>query len=344
MRLLIVDDEIWSRTMIRKILPWRDIGFSDIEEAGDGQAALAILAARPVDLMITDMRMPRLDGADMLKQVRTAQYAVEIIVMSGYEDYAYLHEALKTKATDYLLKPVVRAELEKAVSRALDIIHERQNYHHIEQILVHEDLSNTLTRYYECKNLTYKSLSTQDATKLAFQVDQLEALVASLNTQLALKAYIEKDFMHFVHKLEKEHQPNQALPIHVDHFNMADVRERLTAILHHLIHQEVHHKINILDVQKHIDAHFVETISLADVAKRFHISKEHLSRLFKKEVGTSVQAYITGKKIEHAKGLLNRYRSLSMATIGMMSGFVDAPYFHRVFRNHTGMTPKQYRG
>ncbi len=343
MRLLIVDDEVWSRMLIRKILPWREMGFTEIAEAGDGQVALELLNKQPFDLMITDMRMPRLDGAEMLKEVRAAQYPVEIIVMSGYEDYVYLHQALKTKATDYLLKPVGRTELEKAVSRAQDIIHTRQSYQHIEQVLVHEDLSQILSQYYESKNQLYKSLISQDPVRLTTQLDRLQSLFTDDTLKSTLKVYMEKDLFHFVQKLEKEYN-HQNVSSLVKKFDMQQIRDNLIAILNMLIHQTVSYKLNVLDVQTYIDAHFSDSISLADVATRFHISKEHLSRLFKKEVGMSVQAYITQKKIDYAKNLLKRYHQLNLATIGMMSGFIDVQYFHRVFRNHTGMTPTQYRG
>ncbi len=102
-------------------------------------------------------------------------------------------------------------------------------------------------------------------------------------------------------------------------------------------------KIDILDIQKYIDNHFYETINLVDIAKKYHVSKEHLSRIFKKEVGVSVQNYIIEKRIEYAKRLLMRNGLLSIKTISIMSGYLDLQYFYRVFKRKVGVTPSDYR-
>lgn len=343
MKLLVVDDEIWSREFIKKVLNWRDIGFNQVIEAGDGKEALDILKHNTIDLMITDMKMPKMDGAEMLKQVRASHNMVEIIVISGYEDYAYLHEALKTKAIDYLLKPIVKEELEKAVLRALDIIREQKNYHYIEHILMHENSNTILNKYYETKTSVYKSLISKNPTKLAQQIEVIEQLIQSHETNAVLKDYVQTDLMHFVWKLETEYSHKPVIRNKGIVFEISMIRDSLMDIMQAIINREVYKKVSTLEVQKYIDSHYIEAISLADIADMFHVSKEHLSRIFKKDVGMSVQNYISNKKIEHAKTLLRRYRKLSIVSIGIMSGFVDNQYFYRVFKKQTGMTPMQYR-
>lgn len=342
MQVLIVDDEVWSRQLIKKVVDWTSLGFTEVYEASNGKEAISILEDKPIALTITDMRMPNLDGADLMKHIRSKDYQTEIIVMSGYEDYNYLHEALKTKAIDYLLKPIVKSELLQAVERAIDIILENQGYKHIEEVLQNEDLKFELNKYYEIKNLLYKALIVCDQKKLILQLDRLETLLRKEN-QNPLFDYMMIDMSRFIARLYKEYKMKEFDQETIDKQSFDDMQERLFKIMDVIVNKEVYKKVQILDVQTYIDAHYTESITLADIAEIFHVSKEHLSRLFKKQVGTSVQQYITNKKIAYAKYLMKKHSSLSISTVSVMSGYIDLQYFYRVFKKETGLTPVKYK-
>lgn len=343
MRLLIVDDELWSRQLIKKVIHWNDYGFNELSEATNGEEAITLLEKYPFSLIITDMRMPKVDGAQLLQYVREHDYSCEIIVMSGYEDYKYLHEALKTKAIDYLLKPVVKAELVSAVKRATDIIKENQSYEYIEEILRNEDLKFELNKYYELKNIIYKALITVDEKKLLTELDQLEDLIKSKEMNNQLSEFIYTDMHRFLIRLEDEYYLEGAINHNYSAFNFTSLQKSLLMMMQAIIDKDVYKKVQILDVQKYIDNHFTESITLADIADIYHVSKEHLSRLFKKQVGMSVQQYITNKKITYAKRLLKKHQALSISTVSVMSGYIDVQYFYRVFKKETMLTPIQFR-
>lgn len=342
MRVLIVDDELWSRQLIKKVLDWSSLGFKEVLEASNGEEAVALLKDKQISLTITDMRMPKMDGADLMKYIRNNDCQTEIIVMSGYEDYNYLHEALKTKAIDYLLKPVVKSELNLAVSRAIDIIRENQSYEHIEEILRNEDLKVELNKYYEVKNLLFKALIVCEQKKLIHQLERLEALFVK-EDKSPLYDFMKIDMSRFITRLQKEYSLDLDKENSSDPYVLKDMQKDLLQIMDAIVHKEVYKKVQILDVQTYIDAHYTESITLADVADTFHVSKEHLSRLFKKQVGVSVQHYITNKKIDYAKRLMKKHPSLSVSTVSVMSGYIDLQYFYRVFKKETGLTPIEYK-
>lgn len=110
-KVFLVEDEIVMRSGIRNIIPWEREGFSFAGEAGDGELAYpAILKARP-DILITDIRMPFMDGLELSERVKRELPDIRIILISGYSDFAYAKEAIRIGVTDYLTKPVTAAGL-----------------------------------------------------------------------------------------------------------------------------------------------------------------------------------------------------------------------------------------
>jgi len=343
MRLLIVDDEIWSRQLVKNILNWREYGFGEICEAGNGEEAIKILEDKHIDLIITDMRMPKIDGALLLQYLRDCGYDSEVIVMSGYEDYKYLHEALKTKAIDYLLKPVVKRELISAVQTGIERINENQSYQYIEEILRRDDLKNDFNKYYQIKNQIYKALITFDEKELILSIETLEKFFLEIKINENLVKYIYADLLRFTAKLYRDYNIEGFIKISD---NKPEIQKIIGSIMHiskMIVDAIKPRKVDVFAVQKYIDSHFSETISLADIAVIFHVSKEYLSRLFKKEVGVSVQNYVTDKRIDYSKRLLIRHTSLSISTVCIMSGYSDLQYFYRVFKKRTNSTPIEFR-
>ena len=109
--LLIVDDEPWIRHKLVHRFDWKRFGIDCLLEAEDGEKALETMRARSVDIVLTDMDMPFMDGADMMQVIRAEFPRVHVVVLSGYSDFGTVHGALVGGAVDYLLKPVREAEL-----------------------------------------------------------------------------------------------------------------------------------------------------------------------------------------------------------------------------------------
>ncbi|MCC3375668.1 response regulator [Cohnella sp. REN36] len=117
-RVLIVDDAEEIRRGLRLKADWPGHGFEVAAEAGDGREALALLADHPIDLVITDIQMPVLNGLELLRTCRELHPKVRLIVLSGYDDFAYVKTAMQCGAMDYLLKPVAADELADILLRA----------------------------------------------------------------------------------------------------------------------------------------------------------------------------------------------------------------------------------
>ena len=116
---LIVDDEERTRKTLIKIGQWEKHRISRIEQAADGLKAFGMICEMQPDIVILDMNMPRLDGADLLKRLQQNEIKTKVIVASGYGDYKYTHLSILYGSVDYLLKPINRELLNKAVNRAV---------------------------------------------------------------------------------------------------------------------------------------------------------------------------------------------------------------------------------
>lgn len=115
MKVLIADDEIQVRKGLRMKVDWEAEGFVIAGEASNGKEALEMLKAIEFDLVITDMRMPIMDGLELAKVCQREFPAVRILVLSGYSDFEYVRGSMKEGVKDYLLKPVAPEELREAL-------------------------------------------------------------------------------------------------------------------------------------------------------------------------------------------------------------------------------------
>ncbi|MDR0601708.1 MAG: response regulator, partial [Treponema sp.] len=125
LRILVVDDETMHRKNL--ILLLRKL-YSEhvLLEASDGRKALEELGCSPVDIIITDIRMPNMDGIELLSAVRKEYPFTKVIILSVFSEFSYAKQALRDGALDYVLKPVIVDELKEALDKAIIFIRREQ--------------------------------------------------------------------------------------------------------------------------------------------------------------------------------------------------------------------------
>lgn len=109
--ILIAEDEKFIRMGLKTMLQRSGIPVGEVLEARDGAEALETLRSRSVDLLITDIRMPKMDGIELVQQLKALPQAPMVLVVSGYDDFNYALAMLRSGVSDYLLKPVERQQL-----------------------------------------------------------------------------------------------------------------------------------------------------------------------------------------------------------------------------------------
>jgi len=123
---IVIDDEAWIREGLVQHIDWHRMQITFLGAFSDGDEALGFLRQAPVDLIISDIRMPHMSGLELLRFIR--EEAIEnsrlqrtkVIFLSGFGDFSYAQEALRLGATDFLLKPADVEMIEQALLRAKD--------------------------------------------------------------------------------------------------------------------------------------------------------------------------------------------------------------------------------
>ena len=115
-KVFLVDDEIAIRENLRNSFPWEE-EYSLVGEAPDGEIALSMIMDERPDVVITDIRMPFMDGLELCRALGTSMPWVRVIILSGYSDFDYAKQAIKLGVEDYLVKPVSVVDLKQALDR-----------------------------------------------------------------------------------------------------------------------------------------------------------------------------------------------------------------------------------
>lgn len=352
-KVLIVDDEPWSREVVKALGPWAQLGLTVVGEAEDGNDGLRRIEALQPDIVITDMRMPGTDGVELLEAMRGRWSQLKIIVMSGYDDFLYLKQAIRSRAVEYLLKPIKPEELEAALRQCKQELEDarRSGVRPLSPLFVS---GAAMQRYASLRERIYASLLelhrehsaeafgrllAEMATVTGAEADH-EARVAA-DLMLMLERFLSEQSLTLAQLLPEEAsrpagggRAGEALRAACELYGQ--VIDALTTLRH------TRGRLDMTDVRSYIDARYHEAISLESVAGQFLVSKEHLSRMFKASTGENLSDYIVRRRMEKAKALIAD-EGLAIKHAAQLAGYEDIAYFYRVFRKHYGMTPGELR-
>ena len=120
MKILIVDDESLTREGLIASVDWAALGIDEIYQADDGLSGLETARENKPDIILCDVRMPRMNGIEMLEQIEGFDPDVTAIFMSGYSDKEYLKAAIQLKAINYIEKPIELGEMQQTLQRAVE--------------------------------------------------------------------------------------------------------------------------------------------------------------------------------------------------------------------------------
>jgi YesN/AraC family two-component response regulator len=143
---MLVDDEYLELEMLEKHVPWQEMGFTVPAVASDGLEALALLENIRPDVIVTDVKMPFMDGIAFSAKARELYPGIRLVFLSGYSQFDYVKAALKVGADDYVLKPVDLAEFEKLMKAVKLRCDEQYARRTMEKAAVSEQVREILTQ------------------------------------------------------------------------------------------------------------------------------------------------------------------------------------------------------
>ena len=121
MNVVVVDDEYYARKALVKVLEKLEINLEVVADLETGRDAVEFLQTHPeVDTVITDIRMPEMDGLQLAEYIHRERPSIDVIIETGYSDFKYARQAMQYSVRDYITKPINRDELKKALGNIIE--------------------------------------------------------------------------------------------------------------------------------------------------------------------------------------------------------------------------------
>jgi len=204
---LIIDDEEPLREAIKILGQWEELSVTNVYEADNGKVALELLAQHQINIALVDMKMPEMNGKQLLQELEHRYPRLLTIVISGYDDFEYTKQAIRSRVVDYLLKPINRQELNQSLRKAVDIMAARRKE---EEESIHQNITLNMSLpklkeklYLSLIDRSYTSYYSEELVKL-IGVDRPNQLLAvasiyMLNMNELAKKRFKKDIdlLHF---------------------------------------------------------------------------------------------------------------------------------------------------
>lgn len=156
-RIILVDDEEEVRKSIIRKIGWDEVGFTVVGDAENGEDALEKIEVLEPDVVLTDIRMPYMDGLTLAERIRSKYPSMKIVIFSGYDDFEYAKQAIKLNVTEYILKPVnveeltailkrIKNSLDEEIEQKRDVSRLRENYKNSLPLLREQFLKDLVSR------------------------------------------------------------------------------------------------------------------------------------------------------------------------------------------------------
>lgn len=356
---LIVDDIEITRIELKRLKIWGEkTGFIIIDEAKDGKEAIKKLEKRPVDLVITDIRMPGIDGINLLKKIISENLSSCVVFLSEYAEFEYARQGLIYGAFDYIVKPVDCDKMEELLRKVEKHLSEKKFEKKklekleaefgkkVENFYIDEDIEKLVKLFKDVElNVVGTASSMIEAIGVAVDyepmkmayilsrmltdlIEELKQVYPWLDKFINISDYARTDFTRYSNFLESKNvflEVIRELIMKVKKFEFGDH-------LGSMIRQVCKVVLDNTDCE----------ISVKSIAEELFLNHSYLSTLFKEKTGSSLVEYITMIKMERAKAIFMT-SDLKNYEIADRLGYKDVEYFSKVFKKYTGETPSSFK-
>lgn len=352
---MIVDDVDFDRLDIRRLKLWGEkSGFYITAEAKNGSEALEKLQRNSVDLVITDIKMPKVDGIELLKKIMERSICQCVVLLSDYSDFNFVRQGLVLGAFDYLKKPVNENEIENLLIRAKDFILEKRR--EIERVKKLEEKEEIYFSRADIRQIIEYILNGDlraiDAAEhivkviganLSNNLIKVETVIKGVLSEIIKEVFKKYDWLcKFLCPYELENAD----------FSGCDELDDFISVFQRNI-KKITLKINLLYCGKSSNEivtqvcnivleNIDDEISLGILADKLFMNKNYISELFKQKTTIGFIEYLRIVKMERARTLINE-GSMKIYEIGEKLGYKDIEYFSRQFKKYTGFSPIEYR-
>lgn len=376
--ILIAEDEKLIRAGIRAMTERSGVQYKEIFEAKNGEEALEIIKNNPIDLLLTDIRMPKMDGIELVRNVHEMEPRPVIIAISGYDDFSYAVEMLRNGVSEYLLKPLEREKFKETLERADALVSEKN-----------KDLK-TLVKEFEAakkeklddfffpegkpasvpdklKQNAEKYLTESSRTKRLQLIgtDKTDKLTEEWHSffEAGRRGYIEsetflKEIIDEAHELGEIYKTrlSDADRDILAKFNEPDILamsslDELEETFMNLIigmnraNEEINAdpaKNKIAEAVKYVNENYDKDINMAVVSNYISMNYSLFSFSFKEYTGVNFVSHLKDLRLKKAKELLETTDE-KVIDVGAAVGYDNSKHFMKLFKSEYGISPTEYR-
>lgn len=358
-RVMIVDDMDIVRMEIKRLKLWGDkSGFIISEEARNGQEALSKIEKNPVDLVITDIKMPKIDGIELLRNIVEKNLCSCVVLLSDFSEFSYARQGIILGAFDYMAKPINEDELNSLLERASKFLEntrkeadrvkklEETNDEKIQEFLHTTDILK-LIELILCRDI--KALDTaariidRIGANLNYDTMKLETVLKNGISEVVNGLLDNNPWLYkFIDKRELTNidflQCNEFDYIKTEMINLI---QKILTILNKFQFSNQDRGI-VKQVCDYVLENIDSELTLKIISDNLYMNRTYISETFKQKTEMAFIEYLTLVKMERAKMLI-RSDNLRAYEIAEKLGFKDIEYFSKLFKKYTGMTPTEFR-
>ena len=327
-KVLFVDDDETIGFIVSKMKVWENSNFKITRYAQNGKEALVVLEKESFDLIITDIRMPIVDGLELLENIRKRGDKTFLVLASTYSEFEYAKRGLQNGAIDYIIKPITEENLKELFIRVEKLLKEKEDKPKETNLKVSKDRIDKWYNLFINLEETPKNLKDKYLKELNDIVKE-EKVVFS---ELLFEGVWEKIVKVFPWLVKLE---NIEFLFKEESFEK-EVEEKISNIKEIVKKYKLNNYDSLINNVSEVILKNIGKDKLLDIiSKELQLSKDYIGKLFKNKIGITL-------KMEYGKKLLSGSNK-KVYEISEELGYSTIDYFSKLFKNYTGFTPVQYR-
>ncbi|RXZ83750.1 response regulator [Paenibacillaceae bacterium] len=337
---VIAEDEPIVRMGLIALIEAEAEGFRIVGEAEDGQQAIMLARMHLPDLIITDIRMPVMDGLSFMSSLRQEGIPSSVLVVSGYGEFEYAQQAMRAGAEDYLLKPINADNLLPTLYALRDKMQQEKAR------IVHDSKEQLWSFKTSAKRLANDLWNLREpAIELELISLQHELLADGLSASA-----LERKLAGYIALLEDEFRSiaGQELPLSPgldkfnQHFDSFCTHIHAAMALIRGIRNWGYGKVTQAAVT-YLEQHYGDSeLTLTKLAQHLEMKPANFSHIFKSELAIPFSQYLIRLRMEKASEQLSESAS-KVYEVSAAVGFTDYAHFSKMFKRYKGCTPTEYR-
>ncbi len=335
-KLLLVDDEAIIRTGISKMLPLERRDMNLIKACSNAFEALESMTDEMPDILISDIKMPQMDGLELAEKALEKYPDIQVILLSGFDEFEYARKALKLGVKEYLLKPCDSSELENALIRACQNIDE-QRRKFSRSIGERESNIHLLTEQ-------LMELARKDGEEQTL-LEELKKLVhINRNEEIWVEALVR--IVALAERKIASAQWQIELIQRIFNRSDDDILVRTAEILHQIYTLKETQKPFVESMIHYVKEHYMDsTLSLQFIADHVvHMNADYIGKEFAHDMGMKFSEYLLQVRMKHARKLISSNVTMPFYEVAELIGYGDNPqYFSLMFKKVSKLTPKEFR-